>query len=219
MLLYIIRHGDPDYANDCLTERGKKQAAALAERFAAHGVRFDEIYSSPLGRAIQTAEPTCEKQGISYNIEEWMSENLCFADLSITNEKGERDWAFAGPNARMLDISGTWHESPHFPPTAAAGYKRIADASDEFLARLGYVRDGLHYKVAAPSDKLIAAFCHHGLGTTWLSHMLSIPPNIFWASFDIAHTGITIVRFNNTPRTAPQCLCLSDTAHVKKVCS
>ena len=26
MLLYIIRHGDPDYENDCLTKKGKKQA-------------------------------------------------------------------------------------------------------------------------------------------------------------------------------------------------
>ena len=29
MLLYIVRHGDPDYVNDCLTERGWKQADIL----------------------------------------------------------------------------------------------------------------------------------------------------------------------------------------------
>ena len=215
MLLYIIRHGEPDYANDCLTRRGKKQADALAKRFDSQGVSFDEIYSSPLVRAKQTAEPTCENQGIDYNIEEWMSEDLCFADFSI-ERVGQRDWSFAVQNTQMLDIEGAWHESRIFPRTAASGYMRVSNASDDFLTRLGYKRDGLHYKVVKPSDKRIAVFCHHGLGTTWLSHMLSIPPNIFWASFDIAHTGLTIVQFKNTPdgRTAPQCLCLSDTAHV-----
>ena len=28
MKIYFIRHGDPDYKNDCLTELGRKQAAA-----------------------------------------------------------------------------------------------------------------------------------------------------------------------------------------------
>ena len=49
MLLYIIRHGDPNYNPDSLTERGKLQAAALAKRLARYGV--DRIYSSPLKRA------------------------------------------------------------------------------------------------------------------------------------------------------------------------
>ena len=31
MRLLIIRHGDPDYEKDCLTEKGKKEAALLAE--------------------------------------------------------------------------------------------------------------------------------------------------------------------------------------------
>ena len=35
MLLYIIRHGDPNYKLDCLTERGKLQAQAVGKRIAA----------------------------------------------------------------------------------------------------------------------------------------------------------------------------------------
>jgi broad specificity phosphatase PhoE len=34
MRLYIIRHGDPDYATDSLTEVGQREAQALAERLA-----------------------------------------------------------------------------------------------------------------------------------------------------------------------------------------
>ena len=34
MKLLFIRHGDPNYEKDCLTELGKKEAALLAERMA-----------------------------------------------------------------------------------------------------------------------------------------------------------------------------------------
>ena len=36
MRLLLIRHGDPDYEHDCLTARGRQEAAALAdEKFKA----------------------------------------------------------------------------------------------------------------------------------------------------------------------------------------
>ena len=52
MRLIFIRHGEPDYEKDCLTELGHKQAAAAAQRLLSEGI--DEIYSSPQGRAFQT---------------------------------------------------------------------------------------------------------------------------------------------------------------------
>ena len=58
MRLYIIRHADPDYEHDTLTEDGHKEAQALAKRLASHGL--DRIYCSPLGRAIDTARYTAE---------------------------------------------------------------------------------------------------------------------------------------------------------------
>jgi probable phosphoglycerate mutase len=101
---------------------------------------------------------------------------------------------------------------------ALGGYKRITTHSDEFLARLGYKRNGNLYKIISPSEKKIAAFCHHGFGTTWLSHLLSIAPNIFWAGFDIAHSSVTILEFKNNPDgyTSPTCVCLSDVSHIYK---
>ena len=38
MLLYIVRHGDPDYEKDCLTERGKLQAEAVGKRIFDSGI-------------------------------------------------------------------------------------------------------------------------------------------------------------------------------------
>ena len=56
MELYIIRHGDPDYANDTLTEKGWKQAEALVPRMVK--VKPTKIYASPRGRAQDTAKPS-----------------------------------------------------------------------------------------------------------------------------------------------------------------
>jgi len=221
MLLYIIRHGEPDYTTDSLTENGKKQADALAERLCTHG--FDEIYASPLGRAIQTAQPTCERLKLPYKIEEWMSESLTWEEFSVVDDSGNKNWAFGCQNTKLIEhsySSENWHNNPVFSSCKSAleGYKRVSNCSDDFLARLGYKRDGSLYKIITPSEKRIAAFCHHGLGTTWLSHLLSISPHIFWSSFDIAHTSVTILVFRNNPDgfTAPTCVCLSDISHIYK---
>ena len=69
MIFYYVRHGDPIYDPDSLTDLGHKQAAALAKRFALYGL--DEVYSSPSTRAMQTAQPTCEALGLTMKICNW----------------------------------------------------------------------------------------------------------------------------------------------------
>ena len=54
MKLIFIRHGDPDYVRDGLTEKGKIEAKALADMIERYNI--DEVYQSPLGRAVETAE-------------------------------------------------------------------------------------------------------------------------------------------------------------------
>ena len=56
MRVILVRHGDPDYLRDCLTQNGHKHAAAVAQRLADEGI--SEIYSSPCGRAYETASYT-----------------------------------------------------------------------------------------------------------------------------------------------------------------
>jgi phosphohistidine phosphatase len=63
--LYLIRHAQageqgPDYPDDRLrplVRKGVRQAAALQRFLVAQGVGFDQLCSSPLLRAAQTAEP------------------------------------------------------------------------------------------------------------------------------------------------------------------
>ena len=63
MRLLLVRHGDPNYELDCLTELGHEQAKIVAKRLLREGIQ--EIYCSPLGRARQTAQPFAEMSGIS----------------------------------------------------------------------------------------------------------------------------------------------------------
>lgn len=61
--IYLTRHGETvwnidkrfqGWGNSPLTELGKKQAEALRDRI--NGMDIDVIYSSPIGRALETAE-------------------------------------------------------------------------------------------------------------------------------------------------------------------
>lgn len=64
-MLYIIRHGKTEMnakmlmqgrRDHPLNETGIAQAEEAAERFAEMGVKIDKVYTSPLRRAVQTAE-------------------------------------------------------------------------------------------------------------------------------------------------------------------
>ena len=72
MLLYIIRHGDPIYETDTLTPRGFLQAEAVGKRM--YDAKIDRIFSSPMGRAKDTAEPACRLLGLEKQIEPWAHE-------------------------------------------------------------------------------------------------------------------------------------------------
>ena len=225
MLLYIIRHGDPIYAPDSLTPKGKLQAEALAKRLALHGI--DEIYASPLHRAQMTAQPTADLLNKEIHIEEWTSENLAYQSFSVINDNGERHWIFHLDssllhNDETLKLSfDNWYEADVIKTysdsnTFKEGYERIQNESDKFLKRLGYERNGAVYNILEKSQKRIAVFCHQGFGVTWLSHLLNIPPHIFWTGFDLSHSSVTIINFSNASSgvTVPKCLCMSDLSHI-----
>jgi len=221
MLLYIVRHGDPDYENDSLTPLGVKQAQALSKRLAASGL--DRIYTSPLGRARMTAEPTCRALGIEPEVLEWASENRAFADLSVERADGGREWSFGSCRNTEYKTEETsalgerWYEAyPFSKCNAKAGFERIQKGSDELLKSLGYERDGEIYRIIKPSEERVAVFCHYGVGTTWIAHLLSIAPPVMWGTFLINHSSFTVIRFPNDPEgyIMPMCLTLSDCSHI-----
>ena len=72
MKLLLIRHGDPDYEIDSLTEKGHREAQLLAEKM--QHVPVKAFYVSPLGRARATIDYTLKKTGREATILDWMEE-------------------------------------------------------------------------------------------------------------------------------------------------
>ena len=219
MLLYIIRHGDPNYKLDCLTERGWQQAEAVGKRMAAAGI--DRVFSSPMGRARETAEPTCRLLGLSCQIEPWTHEvedqrltpypdgklkSISLVQNTYYRENGNID----------LPYDRTW-ECPGIRETdmkTAVSY--IESHGKEFLERLGYREENGVYRILQPNEERVALFCHTVFARAWLSTLLHIPLHIMWAGFTYTHTGVTVLEFKNNENgfTAPKCLCYSDMSHL-----
>ncbi len=62
MRIILIRHGDPDYEHDTLTEKGIREAKLLAKR-VAKWENIMQFYCSPLGRAQKTASYSLDAVG------------------------------------------------------------------------------------------------------------------------------------------------------------
>ena len=220
MILYVVRHGDPIYDPDSLTELGHMQAKALAHRFAVHGL--DKIYASTLIRAQQTAQPTCNILNKKMELLDWTSEAHTWQEFTFIQENGMRNWCFHIQTTdykteENLALGDKWYEAyPFNQSKSKEGWERIQRESDAFLSKLGYERDGLRYKILEPNDQKVAVFCHQGFGTTWLAHLLGMNPISFWSSFDLNHSSVTTLYFknNNDGYTAPLCIGLSDCSHI-----
>ena len=219
MLLYIIRHGIPDYETDTLTELGWKQAEAVGRRIAKS--KIDRIFTSPMGRAKQTAEPACRLLGLEPVVEEWTHE---IGDEGYTTyPDGVRKSLCAMPNtlARGVDeLEIPFSRSFECRAIAASGMKARYDDiwthGNEFLERLGYKEENGVFRILRPSEEKVALFCHALFGMTWISQLLRIPFHMMWTSFCYSHTGVTIIEFENTDDgfTSPKCLSYCDLSHI-----
>ena len=224
MILYYVRHGDPIYDPDSLTELGHKQAAALAKRFSLYGL--DEVYSSPSNRAKQTAQPTCEARGLEMKICDWADEGLAGVDTGMKNKEGSFVWSFADremaekfnhPSVRALGME--WYKHEYFKDFSfGKGMQRISDAVDEFLLSLGYKhdREKCCYHKVGESPERVALFAHHGASMMILSSILDIPYPTFATRCSIGHTGVTVIGFGDDAPIYPQVFQHSNDSHLYK---
>ena len=80
MRLLFIRHGDPDYENDTVTEKGKREVELLAQR--AESLELGHCFVSPLGRAQNTAAPSLARTGKNAETLDWLEEFPAKIDLN-----------------------------------------------------------------------------------------------------------------------------------------
>ena len=194
-VFYLIRHGDPDYEHDSLTDAGREQAELLAERLMEENI--DYVCSSPLGRALATAEPFAKLSGKDVKVLDWAAEIGLFAAHSPQSQL---------LSAECMAAGNRWYELPQ--------YKDIP--MEDVIARINGGLDRL-FAAHRPEDGSckIALFCHGFIGGTMLYYFFGLPINVLWAGTALWTTSVTEFVFEKRESSfIPRCLRLNDREHL-----
>ncbi len=226
MFLYYVRHGEPNYEKDCLTEKGRKQAEAIARMFKQVGI--DKIYASTMGRAQESALPTAKEFNLPLIPAPWAREDLAWENFSAPISERERTWLFWHPEyikkfteRETLNAGYRFYDLPIYEHcNLKKGIELTDNAVDSFMNELGYMHDREHacYKEIAKNNEHVALFAHHGFGLAFLSSLLDIPYSFFSLRFDMGHTTYSLIEFkaNENGIVIPNVIHLSDDAHLHK---
>lgn len=214
MRLILIRHGDPDYVRDSLTEKGWREAALLARR--VRGWQVDDVYVSPLGRAQATAKPCLEVWHKQATVLPWAEE---FAH-SYEDENGTRGivWDYFPADWTGEDLffrENEWTKQ-RYTGAIAGDYERVCASLDELIRGYGYEREGRMYRAVSPSEKTVVIFCHFGVSMIFLSHLLNLPALALLHGVYLAPTSVTVL--NTEERRGDEAYFraerIGDTAHL-----
>ena len=200
MRLLIIRHAEPDYENDTLTEKGWHEAELLSERIVKLNEKLDikEIYVSPLGRAKDTASLSLNKLGRTASECDWLQE---FYQKRILRpdangmRKAAWDWLPSDIAAHpLLSDYKHWLEDPLMAEgNIAEPYNYVTGKFSKLLADHGYTKTDSYFRVDKANNDTLAFFCHFGLECVLLSFLLNISPSLLWQGFCAAPSSITEV--------------------------
>jgi probable phosphoglycerate mutase len=173
MELMLIRHGLPvrrelteGIADPELAEAGHAQVRHLTEYLADETI--DAVYTSPLLRAVQTAEPLAVSRGLVLHVidsvAEWdrnSNEYVPVEELKAAND----------PRWHAL-MRGEWDVHDETPEEFAG---RVVAAMEEVIE--------------AHSGQRVAVSCHGGVINAYLTHVLGLPvgPGFFYPNYTSIH--------------------------------
>ena len=158
MELILVRHGLPvrrevveGPADPELSVEGHDQSARLANYLATESVAA--IYSSPMKRAFQTAEPLAVKTGLPITIVDDVAEYD-----RLSNEYIPIEELRAANDER-------WHK------LVAGGWQSDSDTLDNFRHR---VVSSLEQLISQHASQRIVVTCHGGVINQYIAHVLGI---------------------------------------------
>ena len=218
MKFIFVRHGNPNYELDCLTELGHKQAAAAADKLCKMGI--EKIYSSSCGRAVETAEYTATRLLLDVHQCDFMRElNWAPKDSSRPYADGS-PWGIASrylkENRSLIDLA--WKEDAFFAQTyTPQNASLLADELDNWLQSLGIKREGDYYRIEKPQYDTVAMFCHAGIFAAAITHIFNLPFPFAVLSIPCPQTGISIIEFKglNNELVAPRLCMAGNIDHLK----
>ena len=158
MELILVRHGLPmrrevveGPADPELSVEGHDQSARLASYLATESI--DAIYSSPMKRAMQTAEPLAQTTGLPISIVDDVAEYD-----RLSNEYIPIEELRAANDER-------WHK------LVAGGWQSDSDTLESFRNR---VISSLEQLISQHASQRIVVTCHGGVINQYLAHILGI---------------------------------------------
>lgn len=162
--LYAVRHGETDYNRENrvqgtkdshLTEFGISQAKALANHFK--NTKIDEIYTSPLIRAYDTATTIAEAAGVDtiIPVDAFMELNCGMFEDMLIDEIKETCW-------------DEWQEflgNPHIAPKGGESMNQLAERVSGSLGTI---------LTNASENQNIVIVSHAGVVRMTLAHLMNV---------------------------------------------
>ena len=197
---YIVRHGQTNWnilgktqghGNSDLTAKGIEQATELAESIVNYPI--DYIYSSDLGRAVQTAQILGDKL------------NIKVKETEALREMGFGEWEgllIDEIKANYANVYATWRNEPHLAQIPGGETLHlIKDRVDSFIQSLNEKYDNKHILLVTHSVTvrvMLLAFLNSGM------------ENIYRIKQD--NTALNIVEYRDY---GPVVIKMNDTSHIK----
>jgi probable phosphoglycerate mutase len=196
MEIVLIRHGEPEWVldglnidNPPLTERGRRQAEAMAEYLRTE--HFDEVFCSPLRRARETAAPLLTALGREETVDHWLEEIRNPIWHGTPAEKSEEAYR----EQRRRPAADRWRGLDGGEPVDSF-VERINLGARLFLAERGAVRTEQPlpvWRIENP-DRRIALVAHAGTNSVVVCHLLGLSPTPWeWDRFVIGHASVSRV--------------------------
>lgn len=210
LTVLLTRHGHTDRSDPeqylgqhiqaTLTDRGRSDAAALADRL--HGIQVDRVISSPLDRAVDTAQILADRVGASVEIDDRLTELDYGAWEGLTVEEidrrfpGERDLYEADPSIHRV----------------GGGESGLAVA-----ARVGdFMESLIEWWEDAATDRTCLLVGHSSLNRILLAVVLGVPLADYRRRFKQDWASLTVLRWESRA-AGPLLMLANDESHSKGV--
>ena len=208
LTVLLTRHGHTDRSEPeqylgqrvhaSLTDRGRRDAAALAERL--EGVPIDRVVSSPLGRAVETAQIICGRTGNEVEVDARLTELDYGAWEGLTVEDidrrfpGERELYEADPS--IHEVGG-------------------GESGLEVAARIGtFMESLLGWWEREEADRTCLLVGHSSVNRILLAVLMRVPLVDYRRRFKQDWASLTVLRWQSRD-DGPMLLLGNDESHSK----
>ena len=200
--IFLVRHGETDWNKEQvfrgkidipLNDTGRTQAEAVRGYFKP--MEIDELYASPLSRALETAAILGEQRGLVVKVAEGFSD-IDFGEWQgLSHQKVKEEFN---------DLYASWMNNPeevHFP-----GGESLAEVQDRSMTALAEV-------VESNTEKTVVIVSHRVVNKVLLCGVLGLSVSHFW-NVRQDTCAINCFEYNE----GSYCLTLlNDTCHLKEI--